>query len=68
VVIFLLMRCPVRLGRVVALAAVAVALVACAPGGASASSSPSTRGMDEPDRGSAGESRPPFFVLCTQSP
>jgi hypothetical protein len=62
------MRRPVRLARVVALVAVTFALAACAPVGASSSSSPSMRCMDEPGRGSSGGNRPLFFVLCAQSP
>ncbi|HKA63255.1 MAG TPA: hypothetical protein VKH83_12575 [Methylomirabilota bacterium] len=62
------MRCFVGLGRIVAVLAVTLALTACAPVGASSSSSPSMRCMDEPGRGSTGETRPLFFVLCAQSP
>jgi hypothetical protein len=62
------MRCSGRLGRIVAVLAVTLALAACAPVGASSSSSPSMRCMDEPGRGSTGENRPLFFLFCAQSP
>jgi hypothetical protein len=68
-VIFLRMRSPARLSRVIAALVATVALAACGPVDPSPrSSSPSLRCMDEPDRGSSGVQRPLFFVFCAQSP
>jgi hypothetical protein len=67
-VVFLLMRIPIRLSPVIAMLAVGLTLAGCAPVGSSSGSSPSVRCMDEPGRGSSGEQRPLFFVFCAQSP
>lgn len=68
VVLFLRMRPLARLGRVIAMLAVVLALAACGPVGSSSGASPSVRCMDEPGRGSSGEQRPLFFLFCAQSP
>jgi hypothetical protein len=67
-VLFRRMPALARLGRVIAMLAVVLALTACGPVGSSSSGPPSVRCMDEPGRGSSGEQRPLFFLFCAQSP